>query len=331
MISQWKSLCLIWLLLLLPAAAHQLGVETVTLEELGQNRYALRYAVPAREAAGYGKPLLPEHCTWEESSGFEAGPERLTFLSSDRSLSAEDVLIFPWRQNGIMVTAWWLDGSTAREVFMSDGEKILVPLSELRAGAGSLGVAARRYTRLGFEHILEGIDHLLFVAGLLLLVSGWKKLVGTITAFTLAHSITLALAVLGWASIPGEIVEPLIALSIVFLAVEIVHARRGQGGLAHRYPWLVSFFFGLIHGLGFAGALNSLGLPPKDVPAALFFFNTGVELGQLAFVAVCLGLGWVARKLKLRWPRQLELAPAYVVGTVAACWFLERSWEAFAY
>jgi HupE / UreJ protein len=143
-------------------------------------------------------------------------------------------------------------------------------------------------------------------------------LVKTVTAFTLAHSITLALATLGFVDVPAPPVEAAIALSIMFLAAEILHARRGRPGIAASKPWLVAFVFGLLHGLGFAGALTRLGLPPGEVPLALLFFNLGVEIGQLLFVALVLALGWALRELQVRWPRWAEPVPAYAIGTLAA-------------
>jgi hydrogenase/urease accessory protein HupE len=185
---------------------------------------------------------------------------------------------------------------------------------------------ARTYGVLGVEHILLGIDHLLFVLGLLLIVGRRLGLMlKTITAFTVAHSITLAVATLGWVAVPIPPVEAVIALSIVFLAVEIVHARRGRPGLAQRRTWVVAFLFGLLHGLGFASALSEVGLPPNAIPAALFFFNVGVEAGQLLFVAAVLPLLALARRMParegVRWTWQM---PVYAIGAVAAYWVIER-------
>ena len=140
------------------------------------------------------------------------------------------------------------------------------------------------YLRLGIEHILFGIDHLLFVLALILIVKGKRRLFKTITAFTLAHSITLAAATLGWVHIPSAPVEAVIALSIIFLAVELVHYYQGKAVFSSRYPWVVAFIFGLLHGFGFAGALANVGLPPNDIPLTLFLFNVGVETGQLIFI-----------------------------------------------
>jgi hydrogenase/urease accessory protein HupE len=191
------------------------------------------------------------------------------------------------------------------------------------------------YLKLGVEHILLGIDHLLFVLAMLILVKGWKRLVGTITAFTVAHSITLAAATLGFVHVPGPPIEASIALSIVFVASEIIHARRGQLGLTERWPWVVAFIFGLLHGLGFASALSEVGLPQHAIPVALLFFNLGVEIGQLLFIAcvmtiiVCVKLIAKSGKLSGSFSRlgfaSPEVVAAYGVGTVAAYWLFERT------
>jgi hypothetical protein len=186
----------------------------------------------------------------------------------------------------------------------------------------------RVYTALGIEHILGGVDHLLFVFALLLIVNGWRRLVGTITAFTLAHSITLAAATMGYVHVAQAPVEAVIALSILFLATEIVHNRQGRPGIAKRFPWLVAFIFGLLHGFGFAGALAEIGLPEQSIPLALLFFNVGVELGQLLFVATVVSAGWLLRKLLMK--KMLtggEVVASYLIGGTAAFWVIERTYS----
>jgi hydrogenase/urease accessory protein HupE len=180
------------------------------------------------------------------------------------------------------------------------------------------------YLTLGIEHILLGIDHLLFVLALVLLVKGRKRLVGAITAFTLAHSITLAAATLGFVHVPGPPVEACIALSIVFVAAEIVRGRDGKPGLTERAPWVVAFTFGLLHGLGFAGALSEVGLPPRAIPLALLFFNAGVELGQLLFISGVLAIAGAIRRLPRRAPAWGWRVVPYAVGGVAMFWVIER-------
>jgi hydrogenase/urease accessory protein HupE len=186
----------------------------------------------------------------------------------------------------------------------------------------------RTYTVLGIEHILTGFDHLLFVLALVILVKGLRRLVATITAFTVAHSLSLVAATLGWVHVPGPPVEACIALSIVFVAGEIVHAREGQPGLTQRYPWIVAFSFGLLHGLGFASALAEVGLPPLSIPIALFFFNVGVEIGQLLFIGAIFTVAGVARWLvhRLSWarPRWLWRIAPYGIGGMASYWVIER-------
>ena len=174
------------------------------------------------------------------------------------------------------------------------------------------------------EHILLGIDHLLFVLALLLVVKGAGRVVATVTAFTIAHSITLAAATLGLIRVPGPPVEAMIALSIVFVAAEIVHGARGRPGLTARWPWVVAFTFGLLHGFGFAGALSEVGLPRNAIPLALFFFNVGVELGQLLFVGAFAAAALVIARAHIFWPRWLELTPAYAIGSIAMFWTLQR-------
>jgi hydrogenase/urease accessory protein HupE len=181
------------------------------------------------------------------------------------------------------------------------------------------------YVRLGIEHIVMGVDHLLFVLGLLLIVSSTSMLVKTITSFTLAHSITLAIATLGYAQAPLIPLNVAIALSILFLGPEIIRARTGQTSLTIRHPWIVAFAFGLLHGFGFASGLTSMGLPSNEVPLALLFFNVGVEIGQLLFVFLVLALARSFRTLEIRWPRWAQAIPAYTVGALGAFWTIERA------
>lgn len=197
------------------------------------------------------------------------------------------------------------------------------PVATIPLRPSAWGVAGE-YTALGVEHILLGIDHLLFVLVLLLITHGGWKLVQTVTAFTAAHSITLALAALGLVHVPQAPVEAVIALSIVFVASEILHARQGRVGIAARAPWLVAFAFGLLHGFGFAGALTEIGLPQGQVPLALLFFNIGVEIGQLLFIAAVLGLGALVGRLRLRVPAWAPLVPPYAIGSVAMFWVFQR-------
>jgi hydrogenase/urease accessory protein HupE len=201
------------------------------------------------------------------------------------------------------------------------------------------GEVAATYLRLGVEHILFGFDHLLFVLALVILVREWRRVAVTVTAFTIAHSITLAAATLGFVNIPGPPVEATIALSIMLVSVEILNARRGQPSFTARLPWLVAFSFGLLHGFGFAGALAEVGLPQHAIPVALLFFNVGVEIGQLIFVSAVLSLIWLlhyaasqlldAALVKRAFDR-LDVTVAYGIGVVAAYWLVERTTAFFA-
>lgn len=176
----------------------------------------------------------------------------------------------------------------------------------------------------GMRHILFGADHLLFVLGLLLIVKDRWMLLKTVTAFTLAHSITLAIATLGYAEAPTLPLNALIALSILFLGPEIVRSWRGETSFTIRHPWVVAFLFGLLHGFGFASALTGAGLPRSELPLALVNFNIGVELGQLGFVALVLALEGSFRVLEIRWPRWVQALPGYTVGTLGAFWTVQR-------
>jgi hydrogenase/urease accessory protein HupE len=201
------------------------------------------------------------------------------------------------------------------------------------------GEVAATYLRLGVEHILFGFDHLLFVLALVVLVREWRRVAVTVTAFTIAHSITLAAATLGLVNVPGPPVEATIALSIMLVSVEILNARRGKPSVTARLPWLVAFSFGLLHGFGFAGALAEVGLPQHAIPVALLFFNVGVEIGQLVFVAAVLSLIrlllHVASQLLepasiQRTFDRLDVTVAYAIGIVAAYWLVERTTAFFA-
>jgi hydrogenase/urease accessory protein HupE len=190
--------------------------------------------------------------------------------------------------------------------------------------AAKVGAPVREYLQLGFVHIWTGIDHLLYVLGLVLLVQTPKLLVKTITGFTIAHSISLAAATLGFIHIPPAPVEAVIALSIVYVAVELIRARQGREGLAVRFPWLVAMSIGLLHGLGFAGALSEVGLPPAAIPQALLLFNIGIEVGQLTFVALILSAGRFLVRFVPRVVESLRWLPPYAIGSLASFWVIER-------
>ena len=184
---------------------------------------------------------------------------------------------------------------------------------------------ARTYTVLGVEHILTGIDHLLFVLALLILTRGGWLLIKTVTAFTVSHSLTLTAATLGWVHVPPPPVEACIALSIMFVASEILRVREGEQTVTARMPWLVAFVFGLMHGLGFAGGLSEAGLPESHIPVALLFFSSGVEVGHFMFIGAVLAVWKLARSAPIALPSWAELIPPYAIGGIAVFWFIERT------
>ena len=197
------------------------------------------------------------------------------------------------------------------------------PSFTVEAAPNGLEVA-RTFTLLGVEHILTGIDHLLFVLALLIITRGGWRLVKTVTAFTISHSLTLTAATLGWVHIPPPPVEAVIALSIVFVAAEIKRQQRGVEGITARAPWLVAFTFGLMHGLGFAGGLSEAGLPARHIPSALLFFSIGVETGHFLFIGVVLAFIALLRRIRIPLPRWAGLVPPYAIGATAMFWVIQR-------
>jgi hydrogenase/urease accessory protein HupE len=317
------SLTLLTLISLLwPLAnAHDInitGVARVLIDAYPSQEY--RLSIPDQQVPPLFniERVLPGRCT-----GLDPGRYSYRFRCQPE-LNSDDELVFPWGFEGLVVAVKWQDGNSHSGFFQGDGSQIHVPLAGLQAGAGSAFSLAGNYLELGVEHILFGIDHLLFVFGLLLLHRNTKTLILTITAFTVSHSITLALAAFKLFPLPGPPVEALIALSILFLAREIILGSRGQFSLVHDKPWLVAFAFGLIHGFGFAGALGELGLAAGDIPLALLAFNIGVEAGQIAFILAMLGL---LKGLRIIFDNRVaaaEVAAAYGIGGIALYWFVER-------
>ena len=314
----------------LEGIAHTLGIDKADLYERGDGEYELVSRVPPRIAPAITAPELPGHCELTGNPRGERGAYSVRYqFRCESALTADHILVLPWQREGVMLTTHWEGAEPVTRFSGKSGGTITIHLYEYLAGSGSLAAAAKRYTLLGIEHILEGIDHLLFVLALLLIVQGGWRLVKTITAFTVAHSITLGLATLGFIRLPSAPVESAIALSIVFLCAEICYAQQGKISITYRYPWIVAFAFGLLHGLGFAGALSEIGLPPAEIPVALLFFNIGVELGQLLFIGALMLLLYAGRKLigGMNWDRVApagRIFAAYVFGTMATVWFVER-------
>jgi len=218
----------------------------------------------------------------------------------------------------VLVQIYLLDESSYTFLLQPDQATIIIPKEP------SKWEVVKLYIFLGIEHILIGIDHLLFVLGLLLLVKGLRPLIQTITAFTIAHSITLGIASFNLINVPGPPVEAVIALSIVFLAREYLMVKKGENSMTAQYPWVVAFSFGLLHGFGFAGALSDIGFPQKEVPLALLTFNVGVEIGQLIFIGIMLFFWKLVQKTKLPLQNGSWKILPYSMGTIAAFWLVER-------
>jgi hydrogenase/urease accessory protein HupE len=320
------SVCLALLFLLIypPLGhAHESRPGYLELREVSPGRYEVLWKQPAvGELVLRLSPVFPDSCT-------VAGADR-QLLSG--AMSTRMILTCPDGLAGKSIQFTGLEDtitSVLVRVHHIDGtdETHLVhptePSVTIRGTAGWTE-RARGYLRMGVEHILLGVDHLLFVLGLLLIVKDRWKLVKTVTAFTLAHSITLAAATLGAFTLPGPPLEAAIALSIFFLGPEIVRSWRGQTSLTIRQPWIVAFAFGLLHGFGFASGLTTAGIPRGEIPLALLLFNLGVEIGQLGFIVLLLLLVRSIRQLVVRWPTWLVRAPGYLVGSAGAFWTIQR-------
>jgi hydrogenase/urease accessory protein HupE len=306
------------------AQAHEVRPAYLELRQTGAETWETLWKVPARGEASLAiEPLWPDNCRVEGPAHRFDGGATVTERSAMRcagGLDGREIVIDGLSATVIDVLArvQQADGTTQVVRIVPSAPAFVVE------GTPSWTTVAATYLGLGIEHILLGIDHLLFVLALLLLVRSWRRLVATITAFTVAHSITLAAATLGFVHVPVQPVEAAIALSIVFVAAEIVHGREGRPGLTARWPWIVAFVFGLLHGLGFASALSEVGLPENAIPAALLFFNLGVEVGQLAFVGAVLALLALLRRIPLPAPAWTWRLAPYGIGVVAMYWTTER-------
>ena len=311
-----------------PAAGHDVDVTSVArvfLDEIGDRRYLLSVVDAKVPPIGDPQGVLPARCAPVPAAEVEIRVVAGFVFECETPLGADDELVLPWSLAGVVVVARWADRPGGSAYFRGNQGAVRVALGDLRAEPGSRARVAGTYFGLGAEHILLGVDHLLFVLGLMLLVRGLGALVKTVSAFTVAHSVTLGASVLGYIPLDRAPIEAAIALSIVLLAREIVVADRGLVHLTHRKPWLVAFVFGLLHGLGFAGALGDIGLPATAIPLALLFFNLGVEAGQLVFVFALVALHRVLVRARLATSLP-KLSPAlgYALGALATLWFFER-------
>ena len=307
------------------AHAHEVRPGFLELRETGPDTYSFLWKKPSGgEIEIYIAPIIPKECRLATSGQQQLTPGALVVRGTLRC------------EGGIQGKTVAIDGleSTITDVIIrvhhADGRlesHLLKPVNpSVTLGAQTTGwQRSRAYLRLGIEHILLGIDHLLFVLGLLLIVGDRWMLVKTITSFTIAHSITLAIATLGYASAPIAPLNASIALSILFLGPEIVRRWRGQTSFTIRHPWVVAFAFGLLHGFGFASGLTTMGLPQAEIPLALLLFNVGVEIGQIFFVVMIVLLERAFRTLEIRWPRLVEAMPGYAVGSLGAYWTIQRT------
>lgn len=308
------------------AYAHESQPGTVDLQQVAKDRYEVTWRAPIyfgqphparlELPADWSVAVQPTVRELADSQVF-----RQVVTVGNQSVEGS-ILRFPGLENTIttvFVRLNRLDGTVMTAVV-----RPTEPMATLR-GERPWHTTARDYISLGFHHIVQGVDHLLFVLGLLLIVKRRLVLVETITAFTVAHSITLAVATLGYASAPLPPLNAAIALSILFLGPEIVRSWRGQTSLTIRYPWAVAFLFGLLHGFGFASGLSIAGMPKAELPPALLFFNVGVEIGQLLFVFTSLALVRSFNVLQVRWPRWALALPGYTVGSLGAYWTIQRT------
>ena len=328
-------LAVLAVLLAQPANSDELRPGYLEMRQTGPGAYNLLFKIPARgedlRLAIYVKlPEGTQDITPPRASFSEGVYVERRSIRWDGGLIGQPVTIegLSATSTDVLVRIESLGGAIQTERLSPTKTSFII---QAAPGAGEV---AATYLRLGVEHILFGFDHLLFVLALVILVRGWGRVAITVTAFTIAHSITLTAATLGFVNVPGPPLEAAIALSILLVAVEIVNARRGKPSPTARLPWLVAFSFGLLHGFGFAGALAEVGLPQHAIPVALLFFNVGVEIGQLIFVAAVLSLISLVHHVasKLLEPARLQqsfdrldMTVAYAIGVMAAYWLIERT------
>ena len=324
-----RSLLLLCLLFVTgEVAAHRFAPSLLEVTQLSESTFSATWKTPIQTVSATPiEPHFPSICeVTSESPWVQEGTGVLmqTQYECPEGLIGETLAVsgLGENQSSALLRANLADGIFHQAVFTASQPDFTIPEE------GSAGTVALDYTWLGAEHIWAGPDHLLFVMGLLLLVGWNRRLIYTVTAFTLGHSVTLAMVTLGLFDYPVSLVEFMIALSIYVLAVEL--ARGEGGGTLWRQPWWLAGGFGLLHGMGFAGALAETGLPQSNVPLALLFFNVGIELGQLAFIALLVliaaaGVRTVGERVKA-----LRPLPVYVLGGLSAMWCIERGLETLA-
>ena len=321
----WFLVSMLFIASSVPAFAHESQPGLLEIKQLAEDRYDVIWKAPIY----YGEPhparlQMPEN--WKDlvQPTERRMSDSIIFhrIVEVGQKSIEGAIVrFPGLESTI--TDVYVRLTRLDSTMMTAVVRPTRPFVELR-GERSWHATAGEYIGLGFHHILLGVDHLLFVLGLLLIVQSRKVLLKTITSFTVAHSITLAIATLGFARAPLPPLNAAVALSIFFLGPEIVRSWRGETSLAISYPWIVAFVFGLLHGFGFASGLSTTGMPKAELPWALLCFNVGVELGQLTFVFLALALAWSFKILEIRWPRWALAIPGYTVGSLGAYWTIQR-------
>ena len=326
------ALLALGLLLVQAAEAHRFAPSLLKVTEIADQQYAVVWKTPAQGTSSTPlRPLWPDSCEITNSSPPQMeGTGRVDSWQMRCDQLGEDGLVGETlgvdglgpNQASALVMVSLLDGRNYQQVLDAGQTQFVIPAES------SAGEVAGDYSLLGMEHIWGGMDHLLFVFGLLLLVGGGTRLLWTITAFTVGHSITLSLVTLGFFDYPVALVEFAIALSIFVLAVELTRIRKHD--MLWRNPWWLAGGFGLLHGMGFAGALAETGLPQDNLPLALLFFNVGIEVGQIAFILAVLAIWYLVRKPMAPWRDRLMPVPVYVLGSLSAMWCIERGLEVLA-
>ncbi len=329
---QQLALLALGLILASAAQAHRFAPSLLKVAEIADQQYAVVWKTPAQGTSSTPlRPLWPDTCEITNSSPPQMeGTGRVDSWQMRCDQLGDDGLVGETlgvdglgpNQASALVMVSLLDGRNYQQVLNAEQTEFVIPAES------SSGEVAGDYSLLGMEHIWGGMDHLLFVFGLLLLVGGGARLLWTITAFTIGHSITLSLVTLGFFDYPVALVEFAIALSIFVLAVELTRINRHD--MLWRNPWWLAGGFGLLHGMGFAGALAETGLPQDNVPLALLFFNVGIEVGQIAFILVVLAIWYLVRKPLAPWQDRLMPVPVYILGALSAMWCIERGLEVLA-
>ena len=304
--------------------AHEVRPGFLEINEREPGLFDLKWKVPTRGNRVLAiSPILPNILkkvgltssykipgAWIEQSTYESNGSILGKTISIKGLNAV--------QTDVLLQINLFDGTNYSSILKPNSPSYDIPLKPTKYGV------ALSYWEMGLIHILEGIDHLLFLLAIMLIITGFGNLLKTITAFTVAHSLTLGLATLGFVNVPVAPTEAVISLSIVFLAVEIIRDKMGEKTITGSYPWIIAFIFGLFHGLGFANALFEVGLPQNNIPLALFMFNVGVETGQIIFLVVVLILLSILKRINIYWPKGTWRLAPYAIGTIAGFWTIER-------